>query len=318
VRKAGFDHVTQGAISVAAGASRALGLTREQAANAIAIAATAFNALRVTRTGRLSHWKGLAFPNAAACALRAVFLARNGITGPPEAFEGHKGFMERISGRFDADWEHEDLERVNRTILKRYNAEIHSQTCVDAMLELRRREGLDAARVDRVEVEVFDVAFHIIGGGEEGSKKTVTTREEADHSLPYILAVALLDGQVMPAQYAPARLARADVQDVLRRVFVRSDPALSARFPAEMPCRLRVSLKDGRTVSTDASDYPGFVTRPMTWEEARAKFELLSENAAAGPHRSSIARTVADLDLVPVAELTALLAGVRVPPAKET
>ncbi|HEY8475492.1 MAG TPA: MmgE/PrpD family protein, partial [Chloroflexota bacterium] len=63
VRAKGFDHTTQGSYAVAAGVARALGLDREHTTNAIAIAGTAFNALRVTRTGALSHWKGLAYPN---------------------------------------------------------------------------------------------------------------------------------------------------------------------------------------------------------------------------------------------------------------
>jgi 2-methylcitrate dehydratase len=94
VRAAGFDHTTQGAYAVAAGVSRTLALDAAAAANAIAISGTAFNALRVTRTGALSHWKGLAYPNTAAGCVRATFLARRGITGPLEVFEGNKGFME--------------------------------------------------------------------------------------------------------------------------------------------------------------------------------------------------------------------------------
>jgi 2-methylcitrate dehydratase len=101
VRDKGFDHTTQGSYSVAAGLSKALGLDEIKAAHAIAICGAAFNALRVTRTGQISHWKGLAFPNTAACCTRVVFLAKNGITGPLEVFEGDKGFMDAISGVFD-------------------------------------------------------------------------------------------------------------------------------------------------------------------------------------------------------------------------
>src|SRR5215468_256866 len=101
VRARGFDHTTQGSFAVAAGVSKILGLDEIRTANAIAICGTAFNALRVTRTGQLSHWKGLAFPNTAACCTRAVFLAMNGITGPLEVFEGDKGFMDAIAGVFD-------------------------------------------------------------------------------------------------------------------------------------------------------------------------------------------------------------------------
>src|SRR5438309_4163196 len=211
VRDAGFDHVTQGAYAVAAGGARALGLDPARTAHAIAIAGTAFNALRVTRTGPLSHWKGLAFANVAGAVTRTTFLARRGITGPLEVFEGEKGFMDAVAGYFELNWETEDLERVTQTILKKYNAEIHSQSVLEAVLELRAREHLSAADVERVEVDVFDVAYRIIGGGEEGNKMMVRNKEQADHSLPYLVAVALLDGEVMPAQYRLARILSHDV-----------------------------------------------------------------------------------------------------------
>ena len=241
VRTKGFDHTTQGAYAVAAGASRALGLDAERTANAIAISGTAFNALRVTRTGALSHWKGLAYPNTAFGCAHAAFLAMRGITGPLEVFEGNKGFMDAIAGPFEIDWSQEDLERVTRTIVKKYNAEIHSQSALEGILELKQEHGLRADDVERIEIEIFDVAYHIIGGGEEGDKTIVHTKEEADHSLPYMVAVALLDGQVMPAQYAPERIAAPDVQALLRQVTVRPSAELSRRFPAEMPCRLTVA-----------------------------------------------------------------------------
>src|SRR5436189_1803675 len=124
VRGRGFDHTTQGSFAAAAGAAKALRLGETETANALAIAGTALNALRVTRTGALSQWKGLAYPFTAFGAVEAAFLASRGITGPAEVFEGNKGFMESIAGQFEIHWEREDLERVRRTFLKRYNAEI--------------------------------------------------------------------------------------------------------------------------------------------------------------------------------------------------
>src|SRR5688572_21579017 len=103
VRAKGFDHTTLGSFAVAAGVARALELDQSKTANAIAISGTAFNALRVTRTGALSNWKGLAYPNTAFAALHAAFLAMRGITGPGEVFEGNKGFMDTISGVFELD-----------------------------------------------------------------------------------------------------------------------------------------------------------------------------------------------------------------------
>ncbi len=271
VRAKGFDHTVQGAYAAAAGVARALGLNVEQTANAVAISGTANNALRVTRTGKLSNWKGLAYPNTVLGATHAAFLAMRGITGPQEVFEGNKGFMEAIAGHFELDWQRENLEAVLRSSVKKYNAEFHSQSALEGILELREAHQLRPHEIERIELDTFDVAYHIIGGGEEGDKQRVATKEEADHSLPYMLAVALLDGKVSPAQY---------VQALLRNVIVRPDDALSARFPAEMPCRLRIILKDGQQYSIEKHDYEGFATQPMSWESARAKFERLFQSLA--------------------------------------
>src|SRR5438445_911084 len=156
VRAKGFDHTTQGAYAVAAGVSRALGLDESQTAHAIAIAGTSLNALRVTRTGKLSHWKGLAYPATAFAATHAAFLAMRGVTGPREVVEGNKGFIEAIAGPFEIDWSREDLERVTHTFLKRYNAETHAQSVLEGILELKQERGLEAEAVGRIEIEIFD------------------------------------------------------------------------------------------------------------------------------------------------------------------
>src|SRR4029077_9913976 len=107
VRAKGFDHTTQGAYAVAAGVAKALGLDEHRTAHALAICGTAFNALRVTRTGALSNWKGLAYANTAFGCTHATLLATRGITGPLEVFEGKKGFMDSIAGPFEIDWHQE-------------------------------------------------------------------------------------------------------------------------------------------------------------------------------------------------------------------
>jgi 2-methylcitrate dehydratase len=304
VRHKGFDHTTQGAYAAAAGVAKALGLDAWKTMNAVAISGTANNALRVTRTGSLSHWKGLAYPNTGSAATHAAFLAMRGITGPPEVFEGNKGFMDAIAGRFEIDWDREDLEVVTRTIVKRYNAEIHSQTALEAILELREEHGIRPEEVEEVELETFDVAYDIIGGGEEGEKKTVRTKEEADHSLPYLLAVALLDGDVYPPQYAPERIAAEDVQKLLQRVEVRPADDLSERFPQEMPCRLRVLTKSGGEFEVEKADYEGFFSRPVSWERAKEKFERLSSPYGDGKLMESIEDAVQHLEEIEIRELT--------------
>lgn len=314
VRAAGFDHTVQGAYAVAAGISRALRLEACQAAHAIAISGTALNALRVTRTGKLSHWKGLAYPFMAACSATAVLLARQGITGPLEVIEGEKGLMDAITGLFEIDWSREDLDRAKRTILKKYNAEIHSQTAIEGVLELKQHHHLDPASVEQIDLEIFEVAYHIIGGGDEGDKASnIVTKEQADHSLPYIVAVAVLDGAVMPEQYAAERIGRSDVQALLRRIRVSPNPNYSERFPTEMPCRITVRQRDGRTLVKEMRDYPGFFTRPMTWDMARAKFEHLAGPYTSGPQRQAIADVVFKMEDARAADLTRLLAGIHAP-----
>lgn len=313
VRARGFDHTTQGAYAVAAGASKLLGLDEARTASALAISGTAFNALRVTRTGTLSHWKGLAYPNLAFGCTHATFLAMRGITGPPEVFEGNKGFMDTIAGRFEIDWSREDLERVRQTVIKKYNAEVHSQSALEAVFNLRREHPFKAEDVARIEVDTFDVAYHIIGGGEEGDKRIVHTKEQADHSLPYLIAVAILDDQVMPEQYRRERIERADVQALLRKVVVRLSPEYSGRFPNEMPCRITVTLRDGRQFSREQRDYEGFLSNPMHWETVVRKFERLSDPYTDAGLRQHIVETVANLEKTPVTELMGLLAKVRIP-----
>jgi 2-methylcitrate dehydratase len=310
VRAAGFDHTTQGSYAVAAGVSRALGLDVAATANAIAISGTAFNALRVTRTGALSHWKGLAYPNTAAGCVWATFLARRGITGPLGVFEGNKGFMEAIAGPFTIDWSSEDLERVTHTVIKRHNAEIHAQTAIDAALELKRQYRFVAGDVDRIDVEVFDVAYKIIGGGEEGDKSIVCTKEDADHSLPYLVAVAILDNEVLPAQFAPDRIQRADVQQLLCRVSVRPSPAFSQRFPDEMAARITATLQDGRTLDREVTEYPGLNAPAMSWKHVARKFDQLCRDRVTRDQSRGIADAVRTLDVIRVSDLTRLLAGV--------
>ncbi len=308
VRSKGFDHTTQGAYAVAAGVSKALGLNKSATANALAISGAALNALRVTRTGKLSNWKGLAYPFVSLAATHAAFLAKEGITGPLEVFEGNKGFMDSISGRFAIDWKKEDLELVKRTILKKYNSEVHSQSAVECLLGLKSRYSLQADQIKKIEVKIFDVAYKIIGGGEEGEKMSVSTKEEADHSLPYILAVALIDGEVTPAQYRKERIVANDVQTLLRKIRISPDVELSSKFPNAMPCEITVELNDGKVVEEKVDDYEGFLTRPMGWGLAIKKFERLS--ASIRPERSrKIVNIVRNLEHLRIRELTKELGG---------
>jgi 2-methylcitrate dehydratase len=311
VRAKGFDHTTLGSFAVASGVARALNLDQAQTANAIAISGSAFNALRVTRTGALSNWKGLAYPNTVFGALHATFLAMRGITGPSEVFEGNKGLMDTITGPFELDWSKENLERITQTIVKKYNAELHSQSTIEGVLELKQEYGFTGTDIQQIDIEIFDVAYNIIGGGEEGEKITVHTKEEADHSLPYIVAVAILDDQVMPAQYLLERIDSQDVQTLLRKVIVRPLDEFSRRFPAEMPSRIQILLGNGQVLTKEKRDYEGFLTRPMGWNTITKKFEQLSQARISHQLQGEIEAAVANLENIQVSELMSLLGKIK-------
>ena len=230
-------------------------------------------------------------------------------------FEGNKGFKDSIAGPFEIDWSKEDLERVRTTIVKKHNAEIHSQSALDAALDIRSQlisdpAGFDATRIQKVRLRTFGVAYSIIGGGEEGDKNRIRTKEEADHSLPYLLAAALLDGEVNPAQFTPERIVADDIQRLLAVVDVDTDESFSARFPAEMPAELEVTLTDGTILRSVQSSYEGFHTNPMSWDVARAKFDAVAAGFTSPALREDIARIVRDLEHHGVRELTAALARV--------
>lgn len=306
VRSHGFDHATQGAYAVAAGVSKALGLSQTATAHALAMAGTALNALRVTRTGSLSQWKGLAYPFMSSCAIQTAYLARDGITGPLEVFEGNKGFMDAIAGKFAIDWRRESLAIFKRAIIKKFNAEIHSQSAIEGVLELKSQQPFSAADVKHIDLEIFDVAYRIIGGGEEGDKKAVLTKEQADHSLPYLLAVAILDGQVMPEQFLPERIGRADVQELLRKIDVHPSEEFSRGFPGAMPCRISVTRKDGTVLSREKRDYEGFHTTPMSWQTVTGKFRRLAASLPSARQDEVIA-AISRLDAIPIADFVKLL-----------
>ena len=313
VRDKGFDHTVQGAYGAAAGAAFALGLDAGKTANAIAIAGTAYNALRVTRTGNLSNWKGLAFPSTGWTSTHSAFLAMRGITGPEEVFEGNKGFKETISGDFKIDWEKENLEKVTDTITKKYNAEIHSQATLEGIQDLMMMYYFDPKDISKIVLNTFDVAFNIIGGGEEGSKKNISTKEEADHSLPYMMAALLLDGNVLPAQYLPARILKEDVQQLLQKVQVNQKKEYSDRFPKEMACDITITLNDRKEFHIDKKDYKGFISRPASWELIVEKFNHLSSAFADASLRGKIISTVKNLENYRIKFLMELLEKVQVP-----
>ncbi|AIE85128.1 2-methylcitrate dehydratase [Fimbriimonas ginsengisoli Gsoil 348] len=316
VMKEGFDHTTHLALSVAAGASRAMKLNPAQTANAIACSGNQLAALVVVRASPNSQLKGLASALTASWALQATFLATRGITGPIGLFECPKGYPESLAP-IEIDWEKEKPDVLPRCLLKRYNAEVHTQSTLEATLEIRSRETILAEEIEEVKAEVFRTAYDIVGNGEYGSRHTAHTKEQADHSLPYLVAVALLDGDVMPEQFRPERIESPDVQELMKRVTVEVPPSESdvqlakqtdpftEKYPDEMRARVTVTLKGGRQLVAERKDYHGFRTRPFDWSDLETKFERIAPNLS-NEIRGDVVSVVRSLDRRPITDLTDL------------
>ena len=312
VMRNGFDHATQQAYSVAAGAAKALKLTSEQTANAIAIAGVNAIAMAVIRAHPLSNWKGLASSLTALAAMQSALLARRGITGPSEIFEGPKGFHQALKKKFAINWAAEDLQAVLRTSLKRFNAEVHSQSALEGILELREAHHIRAGDVRKVKIDIFRTAYDIIGGGEFGPKDEAHTKEDADHNLKYLAAVALLDGAVGPAQFLPERIESKDVQELMQQVSISHSRLYSMSYPKEMRCKITIRMSDRQKFSSEKKHYQGFYTRPMPREQVVQKFHGLASAAADARLRREIVEAVDDLESIQISQLCGLLSQARV------
>ena len=200
----------------------------------------------VVRAKPLSQWKGLASAQSAVGSMNALFLARRGVEGPLRVIEGPLGIDHLLGMNIHIDWDKQGYEGVVESTIKKYNSMIHTQSAVHCMVELTQQNKLDPGKVVSIEAEVFQLAYDFAGGGLYGVDKVIRTKEQADHSLPYLLAVAMLDGDVMPAQFQPERIIKHDVQDLLKKVSVRPNHEYTDEYPAKMPAKITVRLRDGK------------------------------------------------------------------------
>src|SRR5437588_2228624 len=214
LRARGWDHVTYGAFSTALASAKLMKLEENKTRHAVNIAGVASAAMRQARVGELSHWKGVAFANAARHGVYSALLAQGGMTGPGPIFEGQMGFEKQlgvslgdVSEKFAVPWipsQTGPASMILNTSIKYWPAEYHSQSAIEAALFLR--EQIDnVSQIASVVIESHDAAVDIIGS--EPEKWKPETRETADHSLPYITAVTLIDGEVTEAKFQTARFA---------------------------------------------------------------------------------------------------------------
>jgi len=274
LRERGWDQAVFVAPAAAAGAGLLLGLSAGQMQDALAIAVTANLATRQTRAGELAMWKGCATAAAAKAGLFAALLAKEGMTGPTAAFEGHHGLWDQVTGRFEIGPLGGGDRRfaIERTNLKFFAAEYHAQAPLAMALALRAK--VRGEEIEAVDVQTYWMTYSEIGS--EPAKWDPKTRETADHSLPYMLAVMLQDGRITPASFEPPRYLDPGLRPLMRRIRIAENPEFTRRFPRELVSEMTVVTRSGQRL-TERAEYPkGHVKNPMTDAEVETKFRDLS------------------------------------------
>jgi 2-methylcitrate dehydratase len=274
MREKGWDQGYVIGIATACGVGHLLQLDADRLAHAIAITAVANVPMRATRAGQLSMWKGAATAFACRNAVYATLLAADGMTGPEGAFEGRHGLWEQITGPFEIDpfgpmgggW------KLPLIRLKYWPVEYNAQAGVWAALQLRAAMKLE--EIEAIDIATYWSAWHEIGS--EAAKWDPTTRETADHSLPYIFARTLADGTISVASFDEVAYRDPALRPLMAKITVREDPAIEARYPREIVMRVTARARRGRSETIEIVDPRGDNRNPMNDEEVRQKFRGLA------------------------------------------
>jgi 2-methylcitrate dehydratase len=276
----GFDHVTNGCIGSILGATRSLGLSQQQTLEALNLGIAPNIALGQTRVGTLSHWKGCAYANASRNAVFATMLAQRGLTGPSPIFEGEHGFFHAVSRE---PYEMEPFGgngqsfKIAECSIKRFPLGQYSQTVVQAALEAREQmPQVNVDEIAEVKIRTLQKAIDIMAGDDD--KWHPSTRETADHSMPYTTAVALTYGYVDQNHFDDRYIFDAKLLDLTSRVKVERSEEADRRVPEAMLCYLDVVTKSGQTYSAEVPFHKGHYMNPMSDAEVEQKFRSLAKD----------------------------------------
>ena len=277
----GWDSPVFSLPAVALAVGKLMKLDQAKLTEAVNLAINDHIAMGQTRTQVLSDWKGLADGEASRNAVFAALLARGGLTGPAPIFEGRLGLFKLVSGEANIDvgkfGGHGNPFRINQCGLKAYPAVVYGQTAIVAATAVADEVTKGAPdkvaaleRIASIDIATSNRGLQQTGTGPE--KWTPTTRDTADHSMPYIAARAMFDGDITNESYAPAKLKDPRILAFMRKITVAEDPALTARVGDAVSTRITAILADGQRVSREVNDIAGFSGKPMQRPDIERKF----------------------------------------------
>ncbi len=298
---------TCGVFGAAAAAGRLLGLDRERLVNAFGIAGSqAAGLLEFLADGTFT--KRFHAGWGAHSGLLAALLARDGFTGPATVIEGRFGFLKAYSPGSDpakvlAGWA--EPYELMRTSIKPHACCRYKQGPIDCILKIVREHGLAADAIEKVTVAVLQAGFALVADPPE-AKVRPTTIVDAQFSMPFGAAVAILRGNAFLDEYSPANIGSPEVQRLMQRVECVRDPEIEPEFPRKWPAKVEIRTRDGRRLRA-AVEYPkGDPENPLSWEELIEKFQRLTAVVYDGAQRERIVAQVRALESGSVPELLRL------------
>ncbi len=292
VNAKGWDQPVYGVLGCVLGVGKLLKLNHDQMANAVSLALAPNMALAQARRGHLSNWKGCAGANASRNAVFAALLAQDGFTGPQAVFEGDGGLWQVIGHH---EWPlPEKTHLISETHLKCLPICYHGQASVFAALELRGQFALDD--IDEIMVDTYGASVMMMGN--EPSRWAPATRETADHSMPYVVASALMDGAVTDASFSDSRLADRGLHALMAKVKVRRDARLDAAYPEGAPGRVTVRTKSGATHVKEVIYPLGHFKNPLNDQQVADKFHQMTAARLPEQRRNEVMETLRQLERV--------------------
>ncbi len=308
IRERGWHHATLTAFVAPIVAGRALRLPWEKIQHAIGIAASHHATLGAVTAGKLTMMKNTVDPMAIQAGVLAALLAQQGYTGPEHIIDGKEGLVHC----FGPDWKLDVLTaglgegwRITTCGMKAFPTEALTHAPISAVLAIVKANDLRPEQVAEVHIRSLSKAADILA---DPSKYDPRSKETADHSLPYVIAAAIVDRNVTPAQFTAAKIADPVIREQLHKVKVVADPEVEKLFPALQRVIVRLTTTDGRAFDQQL-DYPkGDPRNPLTDEEIEEKFEALAEPVLSEGGRARVKDAVWNLEkLASVGELMGML-----------
>ncbi len=279
IREYGWHHATLTAFVSPVVAGRLLGMQAQQIQQAIGISASHSCSLGAVTAGKLTNMKNTVDPMATRAGVEAALLAERGYSGPEHIIDGKEG----LTHVFGHDW---DLSRLTKALptdpaahyrildcgMKSFPIEALSHAPLTAMMKIVREHKVDPADIAEIRVEVIARAADILG---DPAKYRPTSKETADHSLPYSLAVGLADGMVTPLQFTQERINDPALPAIMDKIKVLANEEFEKLFPEYQPSRVTLILDSGAEFQQRVDVPKGDPRDPMTEQEIAVKFTAL-------------------------------------------